>query len=68
MKQMLKVSTFYHEKQKSFISKKKIFWEVVYKYAKMIPKDGGSLTQFSQRFWFVLRKLARIITALQNYN
>ena len=36
---MLKVSSFYHEKQKSFIPKKNIFYAVVSKYVKIDPKD-----------------------------
>ena len=43
-KQMLKVSAFYLEKQKSFISKKKI--NLVSKYAKIDPKDGVSRPDF----------------------
>ena len=40
-KQILKVSAFYHEKQKSFIPKKNIFLAVFSKHAKIIPKDGA---------------------------
>ena len=40
-KQILKVSAFYLEKQKSFIPKKNIFFAVFSKHAKIIPKDGA---------------------------
>ena len=50
-KQMLKVSAFYHEKQKSFIPKKNIFLAVVSKHAKIIPKDVASCPIFQWRFW-----------------
>jgi hypothetical protein len=43
---MLKVSVFYLEKQKSFISKKNIFYAVVFKYAKIDPKDGACCPNF----------------------
>ena len=43
----LKVSAFYLEKQKSFISKKKFFWAVV----NIKTKKLCLLTQFSGRFW-----------------
>jgi hypothetical protein len=43
---MLKVSAFYLEKQKSFISKKNIFLAVVSKYAKRDPKDGVCCPNF----------------------
>jgi hypothetical protein len=36
--------------KKSFIPKKIFFLAVVSKHAKIIPKDGASLTQFSRRF------------------
>jgi hypothetical protein len=45
-KQMLKVSAFYIENQKSFIPKKNIFLAVVSKHAKIIPKDGPSRPNF----------------------
>ena len=45
----LKVSAFYFEKQKSFISKKKIFRPL------SISKKLCLLTQFSRRFWFTLQ-------------
>jgi hypothetical protein len=40
---MLKVSSFYLEKQKSFIP---ILLAVVAKHAKIIPKDGASRPNF----------------------
>ena len=45
-KQMLKVSAFYLEKQKSLFLKKYIFWAVVSKYAKRDPKDGVCCSNF----------------------
>ena len=54
-KQMLKVSAFYLEKQKSFIPKKKYkFLAIVSKHAKIIPKDGASHPNFQWRFWLAL--------------
>ena len=41
IQQMLKVSAFYLEKQKSFIAKKNLI------QAKRVPKDGALLSQFS---------------------
>ena len=52
-KQMLKVSVFYLQKQKSFIPKKNIFLAVFSKHAKIIPKDGASHPNFQWRFWLV---------------
>ena len=49
-KQMLKVSAFYLEKQKSFIPKKNIFLAVVSKQAKIIPKEGASRLNFPEGF------------------
>ena len=46
-KQMLKVSAFYHEKQKSFIPKKKYFLS---RTAKIHPKDGVSRLKFFEGF------------------
>ena len=46
IKQMLKVSVFYLEKQKSFIPKINIFLDVVSKYAKIDPKDGACCPNF----------------------
>ena len=54
---MLKVSAFYLEKQKSFISKKNIFLAVVSKQAKIIPKDGASPLNFPEGFDQYLIKL-----------
>ena len=47
---MLKVSSFYHEKQKSFIPKKNIFLAVFSKHAKIILKDGASRLNFPEGF------------------
>ena len=44
---MLKVSTFYLEKQKSFIPKINIIYDLISKYAKRVPTDGALLSQFS---------------------
>ena len=49
-KQILKVSAFYLEKQKSFIPKKNIFLAVFSKHAKIIPKDGASRLNFPKGF------------------
>ena len=46
----LKVSAFYLEKQKSFISKKNFFWAVV----NIKTKKLCLLTQFYGRFWYIL--------------
>ena len=49
-KQILKVSAFYLEKQKSFIPKKNVFLAVVSKHAKIIPKDGASRPNLREGF------------------
>ena len=59
-KQMLKVSSFYLQKQKSFIPKINIVLAVVSKHAKIIPKDGASRPNFQWRFWFSSEKLSLI--------
>ena len=51
-KQVLKVSAFYLEKQKSFIPKKNFFGRT----AKVDPKDGVSCPNFQWRFWDFLQE------------
>ena len=55
-KQILKVSAFYLEKQKSFIPKKNIFLAVFSKHAKIIPKDGASRLNFPGGFATIYTK------------
>ena len=52
IKQMLKISPFYLEKQKSSIPKK--MWAVVSKKAKIVPTDGFCCPNFQRRFWFAV--------------
>ena len=49
-KQMLKVSAFYLEKQKSFIPKKNMFLAIVSKYAKIVQKVALAVLIFSEGF------------------
>ena len=42
----VKVPAFDLEKQKSFIPKKNMFYAIVSKYAKIVPKDGACCPNF----------------------
>ena len=50
---MLKVSAFYLEKQKSFITKKKFLSRTT----KIDPKDGACCPNFSEGFDFTVSKV-----------
>ena len=61
-KQILKVSAFYLEKQKSSIPKKKFFLAVFSKHARVIPKDGASHLNFPEGFDRTILRVSPKIT------